>query len=210
METSRKNKDDNFERIIKACVNLFAENDFHSICLKEIANKANVNVSMIPYYFKCKTSILIEILNRFFDLHLSTLKSSIVESDTKEQSIKRVFKNILIMIRQNTNICLIGYSNLPNNIQEVYDFKQNKTNQLTEIENQISKKVGIDFSLNRELTYILKTTVINTLIFHFKNKKFILQTYKIDFDDNYYETYCNILTKFFLYGITSFSRKKNV
>lgn len=204
METSRTNKDDNFEKIIKACVDLFAENDFHSICLKEIANKADVNVSMISYYFKCKTSILIEILNRFFDLHLSTLESSIVESDTKEQSIKRVFKNILIMIRQNTNICLIGYNNLLNNIQKVYDFKHDEINQLTEIENQILKKVGIDLGLKSELMYILKTTVINTLIFHFKNKKFISQTYKIDFDDNYYETYCNYLTKFFLYGITSF------
>ncbi len=100
---------------------------------------------MISYYFGGKSGILIEILNRFFDMQMSTLRKSIVDTDTKEESIKRLFRNIVDMIRNNTNICLIGFSDLPNNVPEVYELKVNKTHQMMEIGNQISTKFCIDF-----------------------------------------------------------------
>ncbi|NVN93945.1 MAG: TetR/AcrR family transcriptional regulator [Bacteroidetes bacterium] len=206
MEVSKKIQGDAFERIVDASAELFAENAFHSVGVREIANKANVNISMISYYFGGKAGILIEILNRFFDLQLGTLKASIIETDTKEQSIKRMFHNIVSMIRNHTNICLIGFSDLPNNVPEVYDLKINKTNQMMEIGNQISTKFGIDFC-RQEQNHIIGPAMMSMLISHFTHKNFISQIYKVEFNDEYYDSYCNTLADLFLFGITGFLKK---
>jgi AcrR family transcriptional regulator len=208
MENNKKIWGDAFERIVEASAELFAENAFHSVGVREIANKANVNISMISYYFGGKAGILIEILNRFFDMQFSTLKNSIVETDSKEESIKRLFRNIVDMIRTHTNICLIGFSDLPNNVPEVYELKVNKTHQMMEIGNQISTKFCIDFYKD-ELTHILGPAMMSMLISHFTHKNFISQIYKIEFDNTYYDTYSNTLAELFLYGITGFSTEKN-
>jgi AcrR family transcriptional regulator len=208
MENNKKIWGDAFERIVEASAELFAENAFHSVGVREIANKANVNISMISYYFGGKAGILIEILNRFFDMQFSTLKNSIVETDSKEESIKRLFRNIVDMIRTHTNICLIGFSDLPNNVPEVYELKVNKTHQMMEIGNQISTKFCIDFCKD-ELTHILGPAMMSMLISHFTHKNFITQIYKIEFDNTYYDTYSNTLAELFLYGITGFSTEKN-
>ncbi len=208
MENNKKIWGDAFERIVEASAELFAENAFHSVGVREIANKANVNISMISYYFGGKAGILIEILNRFFDMQFSTLKNSIVETDSKEESIKRLFRNIVDMIRTHTNICLIGFSDLPNNVPEVYELKVNKTHQMMEIGNQISTKFCIDFCKD-ELTHILGPAMMSMLISHFTHKNFITQIYKIEFDNTYYVTYSNTLAELFLYGITGFSTEKN-
>ena len=208
MENNKKIWGDAFERIVEASAELFAENAFHSVGVREIANKANVNISMISYYFGGKAGILIEILNRFFDMQFSTLKNSIVETDSKEESIKRLFRNIVDMIRTHTNICLIGFSDLPNNVPEVYELKVNKTHQMMEIGNQISTRFCIDFCKD-ELTHILGPAMMSMLISHFTHKNFISQIYKIEFDNTYYDTYSNTLAELFLYGITGFSTEKN-
>ncbi len=210
MENLKKIQGDAFERIVEASAELFAENAFHSVGVREIANKANVNISMISYYFGGKAGILIEILNRFFDMQLNTLKNSIVDIDTREESIKRLFRNIVDMIRKNTNICLIGFSDLPNNVPEVYELKVNKTHQMMEIGNQISTKFCIDFSKKDELAHILGPAMMSMLISHFTHKNFISQIYKVEFDNLYYETYCNTLADLFLHGITGFSNQKNL
>lgn len=209
MENTKKIYGDAFERIVEASAELFAENAFHSVGVREIANKANVNISMISYYFGGKSGILIEILNRFFDMQMSTLRKSIVDTDTKEESIKRLFSNIVDMIRNNTHICLIGFSDLPNNVPEVYELKVNKTHQMMEIGNQISTKFCIDFCKKDELTHILGPAMMSMLISHFTHKNFISQIYKVEFDNTYYETYCNTLAELFLYGITWFLNQKN-
>jgi AcrR family transcriptional regulator len=207
MENNKKICGDAFERIVDASAELFAENAFHSVGVREIANKANVNISMISYYFGGKAGILIEILNRFFDMQLNTMKMSILESDTKEESIKRLFKNIVSMVRAHTNICLIGFSDLPNNVPEVYELKVNKTHQMMEMGNQISTKFCIDFCKD-DISHILGPAMMSMLISHFTHKNFISQIYKIEFDNNYYDTYCNTLAELFLYGITGFSKEK--
>lgn len=140
---------------------------------------------------------------------MSTLRKSIVDTDTKEESIKRLFSNIVDMIRNNTHICLIGFSDLPNNVPEVYELKVNKTHQMMEIGNQISTKFCIDFCKKDELTHILGPAMMSMLISHLTHKNFISQIYKVEFDNTYYETYCNTLAELFLYGITGFSNQKN-
>ncbi len=208
MGNLKKVQTDVYERIVEVSAELFAENTFQSVGVREIANKAGVNISMISYYFGGKAGILIEILNRFFDMQLNAIKISIVSGDSKEKSIKRLFKNLVKMIKNNTHICLIGFSDLPNNVPEVYDLKVNKTSQLIEIGIQISEKFGIDEKVRKKLTPILGSAMMSMLISHFEHKNYIALTYKINFDDHYYDAYSEILAELFLYGLTGFSKDK--
>lgn len=208
MTAKDKNQIDAFEIIVNASAELFSKYSYHSVSVREIANKANVNISMISYYFGGKAGILIEILNRFFDLHFNTIRASIIETDTEELTIKRLFKNMVNMIRLHTDICLIGFSDLPSNVPEVYELKINKSNQLIELGNQISNKFGIDFNNNKDIAYILGPAMMSMLTSHFTHKNSISQQFKVDFDDEYYEKYSNTLAELFLYGIFGLSKNK--
>lgn len=201
MTIKERNQLDAFERIVNASAELFSIYSFHSVSVREIAKKANVNISMISYYFGGKAGILIEIINRFFDLHFGVIKASIIDTDTEEQTIKRLFKNMVDILRFNTHICLVGFSDLPNNVPEVFDLKINKTNRLIELGNQISKKFGIDFNINKDIAYILGPAMMSMLTSHFTHKNSISQQFKIAYDDEYYEKYSNTLAELFLYGI---------
>jgi len=201
-----KKQTDSFERIVNASAELFAKYSFHSVSVREIASKANVNISMISYYFGGKSGILIEIINRFFDLHFRTIKASIIDTDNQELTIKRLFKNMVNMIRNNTNICLIGFSDLPSNVPEVFELKINKTNQLIEIGNQISTKFGIDLTINKEIALILGPAMMSMLTSHFTHKNSISKQYNVVFDDEYYEKYSNTLAELFLHGILGLAK----
>ena len=137
------------------------------------------------------------------------MRESIVENENGEESVKRLFINIVKMIRNHTNICLVGFSDIPNNVPEVYELKINKVNQLMELGNQISAKFNIDFLKSNNITHILGPAMMSMLISHFTHKNFISLTYQIEFNEEYYETYSNTLAELLLYGITGFSNQKN-
>lgn len=45
------------DKLIEAAVQLFLEKDFHSVSIRELANRAGVSSGMINYYFKSKNGL---------------------------------------------------------------------------------------------------------------------------------------------------------
>ena len=55
------------ERILDAAISLFAQKGHAAVGVREIARVANVNISMISYYYEGKIGILKAIIERFHD-----------------------------------------------------------------------------------------------------------------------------------------------
>ena len=69
-------KDDPRDRILGTATELFARKGYGLVGVREIARQADVNISMISYYFNGKMGILSAIINHFFDDYIAVLKTS--------------------------------------------------------------------------------------------------------------------------------------
>ena len=80
------------ERILNAAVKLFSEKGYNATSVRDIVSEANINVSMVSYYFRGKRGILEEILKDFFNklkAFLNCWEPEQVQSDS-EETIERI------------------------------------------------------------------------------------------------------------------------
>jgi AcrR family transcriptional regulator len=197
-------------RILNASVYLLARNSYHSVGVREIAEKANVNISMISYYFGGKSGIMRDIVEAFYNLYIKAVETSILEEETGEQSIRRLFKNMVNMFREYTDLCMIGFGELPNDVEEVRELKKNKIKQLNEVGNRMSMKFGVNMTDNPQLAHIIGPAMMSMLFSHFAHKSTIKQVYAIEFNDQYYDDYTEVLSILFLEGINGLKNYKKV
>ena len=74
MVTTTAQTQDTPVRIMQAAKNLFAENGYEGVSIKNIARTAGVNSALISYYFGGKTQLYQAVLNQQADLFLSMMK----------------------------------------------------------------------------------------------------------------------------------------
>lgn len=65
------------ERVVKSASALFFQKGFDGTSVRDIAEKANVNVSLISYYFKGKQGLLEYAVTRFYETYLHHVEETI-------------------------------------------------------------------------------------------------------------------------------------
>ena len=66
------------DRIILAASQLFAQKGYSSVGVREITKEAGVNSAMVSYYFGGKLGLLMEIMDRFFNLYEDAIERSFI------------------------------------------------------------------------------------------------------------------------------------
>ncbi|MUG45751.1 TetR/AcrR family transcriptional regulator [Paenibacillus woosongensis] len=102
--TSRKQE--KFEMILDAAQKVIAENGFHGSQVSKIAKEAGVADGTIYLYFKKKEDILISLFEDRLGKLVDRFNSSIQETDTAEQALRKV--------------CEIHFTELENNVDLAY------------------------------------------------------------------------------------------
>ncbi|GGK05492.1 TetR family transcriptional regulator [Lentibacillus kapialis] len=69
------------QKVIDAASSLFFQNGFHGTSVRDIADKAAVNVSLISYYFKSKQGLLEYAVTQYYEAYLETIEISLMEND---------------------------------------------------------------------------------------------------------------------------------
>ena len=106
------------QRILDAAVLLFAKKGFAGVGVREIAKEANVNIAMISYYYEGKVGILQSIIEEYFDrFHLSIAEIDF-SSQTPEDNVRELIERIIDFIRENTELAMVMYNELPLDIPE--------------------------------------------------------------------------------------------
>lgn len=190
------------ERILDASIELFSEHGFDGAGIRKIAQKADVNLSMVNYYFKSKDGILVELSDLFFDEIERRMKEENLVSLEIEERFYKVFEVLTKYLKQNHKLFkVIVFTNSASKIE----FNKIKASRLRRIitmlygEENINKYV-IDGSSEFHLNMI-GPGIVGLAFSHFLLKDLILTLTSNNFDDKFYEEYPKVMAKLLLHGV---------
>src|SRR5699024_7926691 len=85
------------QKVIDAASSLFFQKGFHGTSVRDIADKAAVNVSLISYYFKNKQGLLEYAVIHYYDSFIETMEQTIEKhkEDTDLNKCKILIHQIL-------------------------------------------------------------------------------------------------------------------
>ncbi len=94
------------KKVIDAAVYYFNTKGFDGTSVREIANKANVNVANISYYFENKNGLLEYLISNFFEGYLKVIESRFDELDKRsaKECLLLVVKDILVYQKSNRHL----------------------------------------------------------------------------------------------------------
>jgi TetR/AcrR family transcriptional regulator, regulator of cefoperazone and chloramphenicol sensitivity len=84
-------------KVVEAASSLFYQKGFHGTSVRDIADKASVNVSSISYYFKGKQGLLEYAVSNYYEEYLAIIEATLNESedDIPIEKMKKLIHNII-------------------------------------------------------------------------------------------------------------------
>jgi AcrR family transcriptional regulator len=192
------------QRIFEAGLALFARKGYAGVGVREIAKKADVNISMINYYFNEKAGILKAIINECFDRYFKTIKAVGDEDLPVEEHINKMIRTVIKFFRDNTELAIVAFDVIPLDIPEVIDLKIKWVMGIREGMDSFRKKLRVD-SRDMLQESVGPTVFVAVILNHFQNKYAMDQypqfkKYAALFNDRFYEQYAESLADLFLNG----------
>jgi len=85
------------QKVLDAATRLFYQKGFHGTSVRDIAERAAVNVSLISYYFKSKQGLLEYAVTEYYEAYLKTVEQSLHESEglSSLETLKRFIYEIV-------------------------------------------------------------------------------------------------------------------
>ncbi len=197
------------ERILETALSLFSKRGYAAVGVREIAEKADANISMISYYFKGKIGILIALFDDFHNQYHQTILDAIDNDESPEFCIKSIICNIIDFVRKNTDLTMVAFNVLPLDIPEINEMKTEKVNRLIQTISKLAHRLGIDPN-DWVLISIVGPSLLSIVLTHFRLRPIQKEVLHIDFNDNYYERYKEIISTFFLYGVKGLAQKNSI
>lgn len=178
-------KDKNTEaRILNAAKDVFIEKGFSGARMQEIADKAEINKSMLHYYFRTKEKLLYNIfemvLNDFFPII-----SDIVSSNAKlEDKIRQICKSYISILQKNPYMPLFIISEISRNPEKLKCFVQDNLRERFELIKEVFFKQIKEEKLRQiDATHIIMN-IISLSVFHFAAMPLFKALF--EFNDNEY------------------------
>lgn len=206
-------------RIFDAAVSLFARKGYAAVGCREIAKAANVNISMICYYFGTKVDILKAIINEGYDRYYHTILNIGDENAPPRERVRLIVQNLVRFFRANTELAMVAFNALPIDIPEIVNLKIKWLSANREAADRIFTQFGLDTNDMVQMGVIrgFLTSVVST---HFQAKyawehivqapnkskearEFIEQEPEVELDDSFYERYSEILADLYSHVLNS-------
>lgn len=192
---------DSREKIIQAASHLFAQRGYSAIGVREIVKEANVNISMISYYFNGKAGILIEIINKFFDLYADAIENSFLKPLPLEEQIHVLVKNLVTVIRENHDIFKVAFLELPYDVPEIAEIRGNKINMIRFL---LGEKIFNDLKVDEETEkymLIIGPAIITMIFSNFIMGPSLQSAFVTKFNDTFYNDYTRVITSLIINGL---------
>ncbi|MGB7055133.1 MAG: TetR family transcriptional regulator [bacterium] len=200
------------QRIFESALALFARKGYAGVGVREIAKKAEVNISMINYYFGEKAGILKAIINECYDRYFRTIKPVGDEDLPIEEHVRKMIHTAMMFFKENTELAIVAFDVIPLDIPEVMDLKVKWVSGIREGMANFRKKLGVDASDPLQES-VGPTAFVAVILNHFQGKYAVGQypqfkEYAEQLNDEFYEKYADALADLFLYGCMGTSRKE--
>lgn len=69
------------QKVVDAASSLFFQKGFHGTSVRDIADRASVNVSLISYYFKGKQGLLEHAVTKYYEAYLAAMEESLEKTE---------------------------------------------------------------------------------------------------------------------------------
>ncbi len=188
-------------RILEAATSLFARKSYAAVGVREIAEAANVNISMISYYFEGKIGILKKIIDEFHDRYYYILKDIFDEDLPPEECMISIVRTLVNFVKTNTELSMVVFGALPLDIPEITDYKAERASRIFRGMSGIFTKFGLDPD-DGILISTVGPGLFSLISTHFRLRPIQKNVFGIEFDDAFYERYTEIIATLFLHGIT--------
>lgn len=205
---TEKQKIEAKKRILDAATILFAKKGYAGVGVREIAKKADVNISMISYYFDGKVGILKEIINEFHNRYYQIISDNIDDDKTPEECAKMIISGLINFIRANTELVMTAFHSIPLDIPEIAELKMERVSGLFKKVSGLFNRIDLDME-DAVLMSTVGPALISIILMHFRLRPVQKKVFNLEFDDAFYERYTEIVTSLFLYGITGLASGKH-
>lgn len=183
--------------ILNTGAKLFAKRSYDAVGIRDIANRAHANSSMISYYFGGKQGLLIEIANNFIALYLHGLEAAVEESTTRAEFIDHMVRRTIANARTHRDIFLVGFKELySQSSPEMKKLKEEFETSRWQVMERMFSKSGGDFRrprLEREIMF--KATSAMVVSDYLIGDGLILD------DDALTETYARVISDLLKNGV---------
>ncbi|MCD6335803.1 MAG: TetR/AcrR family transcriptional regulator [Candidatus Latescibacteria bacterium] len=189
------------QRILDAATSLFSKKGYAGVGVREIAKTADVNISMISYYFQGKVGILKEIIDAFHDAYHRVIMDGIDEHKPPEECMRSIIRNLVHFIRTHTELAMAAIHALPLDIPEIAERKAERVSEAFEGINGLVARLGLDPHDVVQMS-IVGQALISIIATHFRLRSIQEHVFDIEFDDAFYERYTETISALFIDGIT--------
>ncbi len=202
------------EKIFDTAVDLFARKGFNAVGIREISRSAGVNISMISYYYGSKNSLLISIIDHYFDTyHIPLLKKSMISDKPLCEKVTMLIHGLVDIMKEKPALAKVAIYELPFEISEIMECKLKK---LSKIRSVIMENLfaGMDVDEKNKLkymmivgpalismttSYFMLSSVINAV-----NEKNYCEKHpaheNMRFDDSFFNMYKESISELFVNG----------
>jgi AcrR family transcriptional regulator len=195
------------DRILMAALHLFSQRGYAAVGVREIAQRANVNISMISYYFGGKIGILKSLIDRFHDQYVVSIEQALDDSIPPEDCVRAIIHNLLDFVRENTDLSMLFFHTLPLDIPEIAEHKEKRVLDLLKKISGLARNMGLNPD-DKMLFLFLGPTILNMILTHFRLRPLQKQIFKLEFNNDFYARFESIASTFVLYGLTGLAERK--
>jgi len=189
------------ERILKTASRLFAHKGYGVVGIREIAREADVNISMISYYFDGKMGILKAILSDFFAKYVAILEETIDDSRPPEVCLHDTARQIVYLLKENEQAALVLFAQMPLDAPEITEMKLEKIKTIFNYFSRLFHRFGIDPQKHPRTMAIIGPAFVSMAFSNFLIKPISSRLFPVEYDDDFYEHYCDMLTGFMINNI---------
>ena len=196
-------------RILSAAAVVFARKGYGAAGIREIAREADVNISMISYYFGGKEGVLKEIIAQAFTRYMAMLDQCLDPARGLDENIRCVAHGLIRFFRERTEEAIVAFDIMPLTIPESLDLIAGFKLRILEKIGSVFAKEG--FGMDDPAAFGLVAGTMPMLVLtHFQGLFAMQETNKLDdlreqyhlrYDDAYFEDYAEKMADFVLGGI---------
>ncbi len=188
------------ERILETAIQLFAKKGYSAVGVREIAEKAGVNISMISYYYQGKAGIFRVIFEKFHRRYAENLSSALDVSLTPEEALRSIIYKMVDFVRAHTDLTLVAFNAIPLDIPEITELKSEKVEAIIATVSTLASRLGLDPE-DRINFVVIGPSLLSSVLAHFQLRPVQEKILNLNFDDAFYERYKEIIATLFIGGI---------
>lgn len=156
------------ERILQAALFLFARNGYAETGVRELATRAEVNLSMVNYFFGSKKGLLKEILSSFFSGYLAIASKTLTGKECLSCRLEKFISSAIVYFNAERDSLIVAISELPHDDAEIIEYKALWATKMLEIVNR-----EISVALQAETGYRLPAAVLAPMLTSLMASRFL-------------------------------------